>query len=152
LIPLGKLKRLLCLAFFMQSLLFPQRYGMAVGLLMMQPGAEFAGTGAMVARADNSLISYYYPAGLTFLKNSHISLSHISKYFWWWGESAHNSLSFSHQLSVMSAIGGNVMYFYHPNFYYNSFKDEYWTIALNYATMLSSSSSIGFGLKLLRPT
>ena len=160
LIPLGKLKRLLFIALFMQSLLFP--VGEAGGiLLLIQPGAESAGgTGGIVARTDNSLMSYYNPSGLAFLTKSHVSLSHTQNVWFWWREGTYNFLSFSHPLNEMTAIGGNVSNLYSDmthirsdeagNYSYYSDKLEYLTITLNYSRMLSSSSSIGFGLKLLR--
>ena len=59
----------------MQSLLFPVGEAGAEWLLI-QPGAGPAGIGnAMVTRTDNSLMSYYNPAGLAFLTNSHVSFS-----------------------------------------------------------------------------
>ena len=67
------MKRLLCLALFMQTLLFSQAV-----FLNIQPGAGPAGIGnAMAARTDNSVMSYYNPAGLAFLTSSHISLSRM---------------------------------------------------------------------------
>ena len=106
------MKRLLCLALFMQTLLFPVGEAGAMWLLI-QPGAGPAGIGnAMVARTDNSLMSYYNPAGLAFLTNSHISLSRMQ---WVPGfnlDIYHNFLSFSHQLNETTVLGGNVIYFY----------------------------------------
>ena len=104
------MKRLLCLALFMQTLLFSQAV-----FLNIQPGAGPAGIGnAMVARTDNSIMSYYNPAGLAFLTSSHISLSRMQ---WLPGfnlDMYHNFLSFSHQLNEMIAIGGNMIYFSYP--------------------------------------
>ena len=105
------MKRLLCLALFMQALLFLVGEAGAMWLLI-QPGAGPAGIGnAMVTRTDNSLMSYYNPAGLAFLPNSHVSLSRFK-----WLPSIfvedryHNFLSFSHQLNEETSIGGNINY------------------------------------------
>ena len=135
------MKRLLCLALFMQTLLFSQAV-----FLNIQPGAGPAGIGnAMAARTDNSVMSYYNPAGLAFLTSSHISLSRMQ---WLPGfnlDMYHNFLSFSHQLNETTVLGGNVIYFY-DNFQYcfesggcQDMSNEFWSITLNYSLMLSSS-------------
>ena len=141
------MKRLLCLALFMQTLLFPVGEAGA-GWLLIQPGAGPAGIGnAMVTRTDNSVMSYYNPAGLVFIPNSHISLSRFKYLPGFYLDMYHNFLSFSHQLNETTVLGGNVIYFYYSPQYNNYSKTEHWSITLNYSLMLSSSSSIGFGLK-----
>ena len=73
------MKLLFIIILFFQSLF---AIGEAGGIfLLIPPGAMAQGMGeAMVANTNTALMSYYNPAGLVFIPNSHVSLSRF-EYF-----------------------------------------------------------------------
>jgi len=78
--------------------------------LLIEPGASATGMGrAQVAYAQSSIISYYNPAGLSFLKYNNVSFSRVN----WLPSLAddlfYNFLSFNYNLSKVSTIGGHII-------------------------------------------
>jgi len=144
------MKKLIFILITLNSVLFGVGEAGAI-FLLIAPGAKSQGMGeAMVANTGTSLMSYYNPAALSFIKSNSISMSYVN---WlpnltkmYGNDIYHRFISLNYKYNENHSFGGYYINLNLGRFYPDD--EKYMSaVSISYAFRLSKISSIGLNAK-----
>jgi len=152
-----RVTQILCL-FMLTTHLFAVGEAGAI-FLLIAPGAGPAGTGeAQVAKADDAYASYYNPAGLGFLSGSEAAGMHVN----WLPNLAddiyYDFLTYRREIAGIGSLGAHLIFLNLGSQVQTdaegnelgNFNSNMWAITTSLGTILSETSSLGIGFKILQ--